>query len=124
MDHGKVLVLDTAEELKKLIPGGIFLELRVHIPERVLAGYAGMAQKTNLLEDLRKISASAKVEEVENGQQDDHLAIIRIYDQEASTLTVEATQAVARNGAEIRDIHVARPSLEDVFIYLTGRNLR
>jgi ABC-2 type transport system ATP-binding protein len=25
---------------------------------------------------------------------------------------------------ELRDLHIARPSLEDVFIYLTGRNLR
>jgi hypothetical protein len=25
---------------------------------------------------------------------------------------------------ELHDLHLARPSLEDVFIYLTGRNLR
>src|SRR5579875_34175 len=35
MDHGKVLVLDTAAELKKMIPGGTFLELRIALPERV-----------------------------------------------------------------------------------------
>jgi ABC-2 type transport system ATP-binding protein len=37
---------------------------------------------------------------------------------------VEATRSVADSGAEIRDMHLAHPSLEDVFIYLTGRNLR
>jgi ABC-2 type transport system ATP-binding protein len=124
MDHGKILVLDTAAELKKLIPGGIFLELRVHIPDRVPAGAANASPKTDLLEALSGISTTAKVEEVQSAQQEDGLAVFRLYDQDAGALTVEATQIVARNGAEIRDMHVAHPSLEDVFIYLTGRNLR
>ena len=40
MDHGKILVLDTPDELKKSIPGGTRLELRVRIPELVTAGEA------------------------------------------------------------------------------------
>lgn len=124
MDHGKVLVLDTAEELKKLIPGGIFLELRVHTPDLVPAGQAGSAIKENLLEALRKISSTAKIEEVQDGEQEDKIALVRLYDQNAGSLVVEATRAVASSGAEVRDMHLARPSLEDVFIYLTGRNLR
>src|SRR5258708_19678717 len=35
MDYGKILVLDTPEELKKLIPGGTSLELPVRIPALV-----------------------------------------------------------------------------------------
>jgi len=34
MDHGKILVLDTSVELKKLIPGGTSLELRVRVARR------------------------------------------------------------------------------------------
>lgn len=124
MDHGKILVLDTAEELKKLIPGGIFLELRVFLPDLVPAGQASAATKMNLLEALRGISATAKVEEVQDGEQEDNITLVRLYDQDAGSLVVEATRAVATSGAEIRDMHLARPSLEDVFIYLTGRNLR
>src|SRR5579884_179436 len=124
MDHGKILVLDTAEELKKLIPGGIFLELRVYIPDLVLAGQASSSTKENLLEALRKISSTAKVEEVQDGEREDGIALVRLYDEDAGSLVVEATRAVASSGAEVRDIHLAHPSLEDVFIYLTGRNLR
>lgn len=125
MDHGKVLVLDTATELKKLIPGGTFLELRIALAERVLAAQnsSGLA-KLDLLESLRAISTTAKVEEVQADEQQGDTTIFRIYDQDASALTVEAVQAVANFGAEIRDMHVAHPSLEDVFIYLTGRSLR
>src|SRR5579859_1497327 len=35
MDKGRILVLDTANKLKKLVPGGNMLELRVRIPELV-----------------------------------------------------------------------------------------
>src|SRR5579871_2069909 len=53
MDHGKILVLDTPTELKKLIPGGTSLELRVRIPEHALVGEARQSQddgaKTRLL---------------------------------------------------------------------------
>src|SRR2546421_3304110 len=38
IDHGKILVLDTSVELKKLIPGGTCLELRVHVPQGVSVG--------------------------------------------------------------------------------------
>lgn len=124
MDHGKILVLDTSVELKKLIPGGTFLELRVYIPGLVPAGVAGTTLKTNVLESLRGITKTARVEEVQYDEQEDTIAVFRLYDQDTGALAVEATQAVARTGAEIRDMHIARPSLEDVFIYLTGRNLR
>jgi ABC-2 type transport system ATP-binding protein len=124
IDHGKILVLDTAEQLKKLIPGGIFLELRVYIPDLVSAGEGGPTLKHNLLEALRDISAMARVEDVPDGELEDSVALFRLYDQDAGSLVVEATRAVAASGAEIRDLRLARPSLEDVFIYLTGRNLR
>ncbi|HLI70811.1 MAG TPA: ABC transporter ATP-binding protein [Ktedonobacteraceae bacterium] len=124
MDHGKILVLDTAEELKKLIPGGIFLELRISVSDFVPAGQNGSSTKDKLLEALRGISETAKVEEVQDGEQENTITLVRLYDQNAGSLTVDATQVVARSGAEIRDMHLARPSLEDVFIYLTGRNLR
>jgi len=124
MDHGKVLVLDTATELKKMIPGGTFLELRVALPERVLAAQSSTSAKSDLLESLRAISATAKVEEVQGDEQQSDTTIFRLYDRNASSLTVDAVQVVARFGAEVRDMHVARPSLEDVFIYLTGRSLR
>jgi ABC-2 type transport system ATP-binding protein len=124
IDYGKILVLDTAAELKKLIPGGTFLELRVYIPDLVPAGQARSSTKDNLLVALRGISATAKVEEVQSGEQEENITLFRLYDQDAGLLVVEATRAVAGSGAEIRDMHLARPSLEDVFIYLTGRNLR
>jgi hypothetical protein len=57
-------------------------------------------------------------------QAEDGTALFRVYAQDAGALVVPATQAILAAGAELRDLHVKRPSLEDVFIYLTGRQLR
>ena len=129
MDYGKIHVLDTSAELKKLIPGGTRLELRVRIPELVSTGAAHKetTARSRLLDTLRALPGAVKVEEVpaqdqEDGQQD--ITLFRLYAENAGALVVQATQAVAENDVELHDLHIARPSLEDVFIYLTGRNLR
>src|SRR5579859_1512057 len=63
MDHGKVLALDTPTELKKLIPGGTSLDLRVRVPESVVAGAQsdGNAPKP-VLTALRGLSGVEKAE--------------------------------------------------------------
>lgn len=130
MDHGKILVLDTAAELKKLIPGGTRLEVRVRIPELVAVGQAQQDAhaKTQLLTALRSLPGVTKVEDIpvpegeQDGQQD--ITLLRLYAEDAGTLVVQVVQAVAEADVELCDLHLARPSLEDVFIYLTGRHLR
>ena len=129
MDYGKILVIDTPSELKKLIPGGTRLDLRVRVPELVSIGdpQAAASSKTQLLEALRALPGAIKVEEVATPQGEESqqgTTLFRLYAENAGSLVVEATQAVAEAQAEMRDMHLERPSLEDVFIYLTGRNLR
>src|SRR6202165_2372377 len=62
MDHGKILVLDTPDELKKIIPGGTRLELRVRIHELVAAGAQTQesSAKTQLLDTLRAMPGVVK----------------------------------------------------------------
>jgi len=129
MDHGKILVLDTSNELKKMIPGGTSLALRVLIPERVSIGdgHQDAQAKTQLLDTLRALQGVVKVEEVpaEEGEDEEQgTTLLRLYAENAGALVVQATQAVTAADMELRDLHLARPSLEDVFIYLTGRKLR
>ena len=103
MDHGKILVLDTSNELKKMIPGGTSLALRVLIPERVSIGdgHQDAQAKTQLLDTLRQGTT-----------------LLRLYAENAGALVVQATQAVTAADMELRDLHLARPSLEDVFVDL------
>jgi len=129
MDKGRILVLDTADELKKLVPGGTRLELRVQVPQRVVSGSLLVESQTPspVLTALRAILGATKVEEVPapEGEEDLHnVQIFQLYAEDAGSLVVNATHAIIDTGAELRDMHIAHPSLEDVFIYLTGRNLR
>jgi ABC-2 type transport system ATP-binding protein len=129
MDHGKILVLDTSAELKKLIPGGTSLALRVCLPELVSVGdgHQDAHARTQLLAALRALPGVVKVEEIPAQEEDDEqqgTTLLRLYAENAGALVVQATQTVAEADMELRDLHLARPSLEDVFIYLTGRKLR
>jgi ABC-2 type transport system ATP-binding protein len=113
MDKGRLLVNDTPAELKKLIPGGNALELRVGLPPDTGAAC--------LFEVLRGLPGVAKVDALED---EPGLATYRLYAEAAGSLVGPAAQAILLAGAQVRDLHVMRPSLEDVFIYLTGRQLR
>ena len=50
--------------------------------------------------------------------------LFRLYAENTAGLVTGVSQVLAEADAEVRDLHLKRPSLEDVFIYLTGRNLR
>jgi ABC-2 type transport system ATP-binding protein len=48
----------------------------------------------------------------------------RVYGAAVNTLIGPAAQAILTSGAQVRDLSVKQPSLEEVFIFLTGRHLR
>jgi len=115
MDHGKILVNDTPAELKKLIPGGNSLELHVETNE-----------PARLSERFGALPGVTKVEEVAsgNGESDDNVHAFHVYAAEVPSLVGAAAQAILESGARVRDISVRQATLEEVFIYLTGRHLR
>ena len=64
-------------------------------------------------------SPSAPEETVEAGT-----ALFRLYAEDTAGVITGVSQVLTEAGAEVRDLHLKKPSLEDVFIYLTGRKLR
>jgi hypothetical protein len=47
-----------------------------------------------------------------------------VFAAEAGALVGAAAQAILEAGARVRDIRVRQATLEEVFIYLTGKHLR
>src|SRR5258708_1758256 len=133
MDQGRILVLDTMDALQKLVPGGTRLELRIRVPE-VASPHATpvdtqsrVSSLSPVLEALRALPGVARVEELapvdgEEGQQD--TILYRLYAEDIEALATDVIQAVSGTGATLRTINISHPGLEDVFITLTGRNLR
>ena len=133
MDHGHILVCDTPTELEKLIPGGATLELRVSIPENALVvtrpGETAMSPSMafQLQQTLRSLPGVNRIEEIrtpKDVEEQSDISIFRLYAEDVSALIARSVNVITEWNAELRDLHLARPSLEDVFIYLTGRDLR
>jgi ABC-2 type transport system ATP-binding protein len=115
MDHGKILVNDTPAALKKLIPGGNALELHCQ---------ADGTGTQNLLERFERLPGVSKAEQVDSAQPQDGLTTFRLYASEAGALVGPAAQTAIESGVRVRDLSVKNATLEEVFIYLTGRHLR
>jgi ABC-2 type transport system ATP-binding protein len=112
VDHGKLLALGTVEQLSARVPGSTALELHL-----------GPGDDADGL--LRELAALPGVESAERvAAADDGPPRLRLYSANGSQLVGPAVQAVAAHGGEVRDLRLARATLEDVFIHLTGRTLR
>jgi len=105
IDHGKLLALDSPAQLKRSVPGGYLVELQVRgdVPE-------------SFVTPLRTLPG---VVEVKSDQ--DH---VRIYADHAEGLLASAMRVASDHNVMITDAHVAEPSLENLFLHLTGRSLR
>jgi len=105
VDHGRAIALGTPEELKATIPGGylVRLQLTPRTPELVSAmgAIAGVSQ--------------AKP----NGDTG-----IDVYADRGGPLVPELLSRAVSAGAQVTDVHVAEPSLENFFLHHTGRSLR
>lgn len=115
MDHGKILVNDTPAALKRMIPGGSALELHVE---------SGSNGPVPLAGQLKALPGVTRVEDISASESLNGVASYRLYAAEASSLAGPAAQAVVSSGVRLRDISVKNATLEEVFIYLTGRHLR
>lgn len=128
MDRGRILVLDTASELKKLIPGGTTLEIQVRLPQMtwgINATEPPSAQvSTRIQEAIRTLPGVNKISEkpTQSGEKD--ITTFSLYAQNAVSIIPSLLRVIHMEFAVIEDLHFSRPTLENVFIYLTGRNIR
>ncbi len=115
MDHGKLLALDTPEGLIRSLPGSSTLELAMasgdgHTPDR-LAGALGELDEVQRVEALE-------------GDGDGEQRVKLYVSGEASQLLAPAATLLAERGVQLSGVQLGEPTLEDVFIRLTGRTLR
>lgn len=132
MDHGRILACNTPDQLETRVPGGTALELQVKTPARVLVGVGQgisdrLADEPSFQSALAILPGVTRVEEIRlsnEAEEQADLTIFRLYSEDAPALIPQAIHVMAEWNIQLRDLHLTRPSLEDVFIHLTGRNLR
>jgi ABC-2 type transport system ATP-binding protein len=103
IDQGKLLACDTPDRLRAQAPGGTLIELSLD----------GDAQ--SVVEAARAIPGTLGVEARQ--------AVLRAYSDRGGELIPALIRAAEGNGKSVRNIRLATPSLETLFIALTGRKL-
>jgi ABC-2 type transport system ATP-binding protein len=106
MDHGKIVALDTSANLKKSISGNDATLFEFEIP--------------NL--DTTILSSVESLKSVSSVVRDDgtHIKISSVGNDSFDTLV----DALRKNGAQIRTVKNLEPTLEDVFLHITGHEVR
>jgi ABC-2 type transport system ATP-binding protein len=105
IDHGRIIAQGTPRELKASIPGGFLLRLRFDRTSEELAG------------DLRGLPGVTEVRAADQAGFD-------LYADRGGPLIGPIVHAAQAAGAELKDVHIAEPSLETLFLHHTGRSLR
>jgi len=111
MDEGRIVAVDTPDNLKKLVKKGEFLEIKA----------ANMTPEL-----IKKIEGLEFVEDVVTRMINPVLGIsvIRIHTSNSRALMPELTHILQSEGVQIRFIRNIEPTLEDVFMNMTGKRLR
>jgi ABC-2 type transport system ATP-binding protein len=105
MDHGKVLALDTPAALKQGIGADTVVTVKA-------TGDTG--QLAELL--AREVEGVTRTRRLEGG--------VELHVQGGDRLVPRIVMAAERGGFDLVDLSVSEPSLETVFINLTGKELR
>jgi ABC-2 type transport system ATP-binding protein len=114
MDHGRLLALDSPEGLMRSLRDETTLELSAE-------GRAG----DGLLDALAALPGVARLERVQADANGGGPLRVRLYLLgDAPQLVAPAAAVLARHGLTLGDVRFGSPTLEDVFIHLTGRTLR
>jgi ABC-2 type transport system ATP-binding protein len=152
IDHGQLLALDTPSALTELVPGEAMLEITVSavnghaldvgaleaalvaLPsvervEQVQAptpAFAGAGMPAAMAAGGFMPPGTGSAAPSGNGQAGDGGARLRLYCscEEASSMIPPVVGLLDGRDEHLDDLSVGRPTLEDVFIHLTGRDLR
>jgi ABC-2 type transport system ATP-binding protein len=112
IDHGKILASDTPEALKRSLPGGQILDLWIRTAESL-----GPA--------LVQIEGVLRHEELGAGLEErDGLKRLRLFVEPRDGVLDDILHAVREKKAMLHHVSLATPSLEDLYIHLTGKELR
>lgn len=106
IDHGKIVALDTPQELKKLVSSGDSSILTVRIPNLT----------PSLVDSIRSLDCVAGV-----ARPDAYDLKISVR---GSDVVYRIVDTIKQEGGNITSINTLEPTLEDVFLTVTGKEMR
>ena len=119
MDHGRLLALDTPQALMRSLAGRATLELTTDGP--------GNGDVVAALGALDGVERAEQVQSDGAGPEAPAAGGLRVrlyLSGDAALLVAPAASVLEQRGLALSDVKLGTPTLEDVFIHLTGRTLR
>jgi ABC-2 type transport system ATP-binding protein len=113
MDHGKILALDTPAGLKQSVGADTIVTVKVSgDPERLVDAFE------------REVEGLTRTRRIEYPPTQPPTTGVELHVRGAARIVPRVVSAAERAGLELVDLNVAEPTLETVFINLTGKELR
>lgn len=103
IDHGKIIAMGTPAEMQARAVDHSRIEIRLEQP---------------LSADCAPVASEAQI------QWNQERTVLFATSLQPTRTLIELVKWLEQNGASIADIHLQRPTLEDVFLELTGKRLR
>jgi ABC-2 type transport system ATP-binding protein len=147
MDHGHLLVVDTPDALTRNLPGSSSLDVTVHVPPGTVASeLVGVLSAPDGVERVETVAKPAShpfssgppgfpggpppgglaagTPPTTTAEAEGELHFRLYLSVEAARMVATVADVLARRNAVLTDLRLGQPSLEDVFLHLTGRLLR
>ncbi|HJR78903.1 MAG TPA: ATP-binding cassette domain-containing protein [Anaerolineales bacterium] len=110
IDQGKIIALDTPEGLKRRIDQKEVIRLEV-------SGWQDyIGERLRALSDVQNLVAR------QQGEAD--LWEVNLQASNSRSVLPKLVESISQNGTRLVNMNIVKPSLEDVFIHLTGKALR
>jgi len=110
IDTGKIIALDTPEGLKRRIDQKEFIRLEV-------SGWQGyIAEKLLALQEVENLVARRQPEA--------DMWEVSMQATNSRVVLPKLVESISQNGTRLVNMNIVKPTLEDVFIHLTGKALR
>jgi ABC-2 type transport system ATP-binding protein len=103
IDRGKLLAIDSPAALKQAAPGGTLIEVSLD------ADAAPLVPRVQTLESVTKAEGQG--------------TLLRVYSPLGGRIIARLVQMIEEAGGHVRNIALNEPSLETLFVSLTGRKL-
>ncbi|MEM0147166.1 MAG: ATP-binding cassette domain-containing protein [Candidatus Micrarchaeaceae archaeon] len=105
IDHGKIVACDTPEQLKKKLEG-----------DAVIAKFSSASEAS-------AFSNKLKTEKLVKTTKEDNVTLY-IYVKDAESTLPKIMNIAYKSNIKVASVEIHKPSLEDVFIYYTGKSIR
>ncbi|WP_433268450.1 ATP-binding cassette domain-containing protein [Actinosynnema sp. CS-041913] len=113
IDHGRLLALDSPTALTNTLPGSTTLSVTVSLDG---AGPDPVSRALSEVDGVQRVEQIATADEAR---------LFRLYTDIAPAVALpDVLRTLERLDCAVTDLSIGKPSLEDVFIHLTGRELR